>query len=172
MYCKNCGSQVNDGAAVCLNCGVKVGDGNHFCQNCGAQPDPLAVVCVKCGCNLKTVRKKAEIDSEVVDSFGGAIKSCFNKYATFEGRANRSEYWYWYLFNLILGFIPYLGWIAMLVTLLPSLAVCVRRLHDIGKSGWNYLFALIPIIGWILVIVWFCTPSDEGENEYGADPNC
>lgn len=175
MYCKNCGNQVNDGAAVCLNCGVKVGDGIRYCQNCGAQPDPLAVVCVKCGCNLKSASRAPKgyvEETEVVDSFGKAIKSCFNKYATFTGRANRSEYWYWALFNFILGLIPYLGWLAFLVTFIPGLAVCVRRLHDIGKSGWNYLFVLIPIVGFILMLIWFCTPGDEGENEYGPDPNC
>ena len=84
-------------------------------------------------------------------SFGEAIKVCFEKYATFSGRARRSEYWYFYLFTFLvslgLGCIPFLGllsfvwWFAILI---PSLAVTVRRFHDIGKSGWNYLIILIP----------------------------
>ena len=84
-------------------------------------------------------------------SFGEAIKVCFQKYATFSGRARRSEYWYFYLFtflvSLVLDCIPLLGalsfvwWLAQLI---PSLAVTVRRFHDIGKSGWNYLFFFIP----------------------------
>lgn len=172
MYCKNCGKPVNEGAAVCLNCGVRVGDGKNYCPNCGAQPDPLAVVCVKCGSNLKGRRAGGnEAAGAAVDSFGAAIKTCFDKYAIFEGRANRSEYWYFCLFNFILCCVPYLGWLATLGTIIPSIAVGVRRLHDIGKSGWNYLFCLIPIAGPILLIIWFCTPSQEGQNEFGENPN-
>ena len=84
-------------------------------------------------------------------SFGEAIKSVFSKYAVFSGRARRSEYWYFvllcFLVSLGLGCIPFLSalsfvwWLAVLI---PSIAVSVRRFHDIGKSGWNYLFFLIP----------------------------
>ena len=84
-------------------------------------------------------------------SFGEAIKSVFSKYAVFSGRARRSEYWYFVLFcflvSFALGCIPFLSalsfiwWLAILI---PSLAVTIRRLHDIGKSGWNYLLILIP----------------------------
>ena len=84
-------------------------------------------------------------------SFPEAIKSVFSKYAVFSGRARRSEYWYFVLFcflvSFALGCIPFLSalsfiwWLAIII---PSIAVSVRRLHDIGKSGWNYLFFLIP----------------------------
>ena len=57
-----------------------------------------------------------------------------------------------------------------LVWLLPGLAVAVRRLHDIGKSGWNVLWGLLPIIGWILLIYWYCQDSELGENKWGANP--
>ena len=178
MYCKNCGNQLaSENAAVCLHCGVEVGNGNKYCANCGAQPDPLAVICVACGQSLKGAKYRPASGSysanndEVVDSFGGAIRACFNKYATFRGRANRSEYWYFYLFTFICCIVPILGYIAALVVLIPNLAVCVRRLHDIGKSGWNLLFGLIPIVGGILLLVWYCQPSQEGENEYGPNPN-
>jgi len=84
-------------------------------------------------------------------SFGEAIKSVFSKYAVFSGRARRSEYWYFYLFtflvSLVLGCIPFLGLLSFLWSLaiiIPSIAVSVRRFHDIGKSGWNYLFFAIP----------------------------
>ena len=98
-------------------------------------------------------------------SFGEAIKVCFQKYATFSGRARRSEYWYFYLFtflvSLVLDCIPLLGalsfvwWLAQLI---PSLAVTVRRFHDIGKSGWNYLFFAIPellFFGYIIRFIFF-----------------
>jgi uncharacterized membrane protein YhaH (DUF805 family) len=94
-------------------------------------------------------------------------------YATFDGRARRSEYWYFVLFNLIIAFM--LGFVgeAMGTTILstmytfavliPGIAVGVRRMHDVGKSGW---FLLIPFYNLILA----CTEGDVGANEYGADP--
>ena len=105
--------------------------------------------------------------------FIGAIKACFGKYATFDGRARRSEYWYWVLFNtlvgLFLGWIPVLGWIICVLFILPSLSVCIRRLHDIGKSGWWYLLVLIPLVNLVL-IYFFILDSQPGVNQYGPNP--
>ena len=101
--------------------------------------------------------------------FGDAIKICFKKYADFEGRARRSEFWWWYLFTFLVGLVPYLGWIASLAFLLPSIAVGVRRLHDTGRSGWLYLLTLIPCVGSIILIIWWCEDS-QGDNEYGPSP--
>ncbi|MFM1810557.1 MAG: putative cytochrome [Bacteroidota bacterium] len=94
-------------------------------------------------------------------------------YANFNGRARRAEYWYFFLFNMIaaviVGFIAglidfaVLGNIYTLAVLLPSIAVGVRRMHDVGKSGW---YLLIPIYSFILAV----TAGDVGENEYGPDP--
>ncbi len=109
-------------------------------------------------------------------SFGEAISTCFSKYATFSGRARRSEYWYFTLFNLILSGVVSIFKIQILVTLvsiallLPGLGVGVRRLHDIGKSGWYLLIGLIPVVGAILLIVWYCRDSDPGSNAYGPNP--
>jgi uncharacterized membrane protein YhaH (DUF805 family) len=109
------------------------------------------------------------------------------KYADFSGRARRREYWMFTLVNavivIVLG-IPYyldMGAGAQLLfslttlvyglaVFLPSLAVCVRRLHDTNHSGWWYLIGLVPFIGEILLLVWFVTDSDPGENEYGPNP--
>ena len=114
--------------------------------------------------------------------FGDAIKICFNKFADFEGRARRSEFWWWYLFNVIvsmvvniitipMGYIPGIVFsgIISLILLLPNLAAAVRRLHDTGRSGWMYLIGLIPCIGIIFLIIWFCEDS-QGDNEYGQSP--
>jgi uncharacterized membrane protein YhaH (DUF805 family) len=94
-------------------------------------------------------------------------------YATFNGRARRSEYWYFILFNFIIAFVlgffgglikmPIISTIYTLLVLIPGIAVGVRRMHDVGKSGW---FLLIPIYNFILA----CTEGVRGENEYGADP--
>jgi uncharacterized membrane protein YhaH (DUF805 family) len=94
-------------------------------------------------------------------------------YANFNGRARRSEYWYFFLFNGIFAFsfglvcgligLPDLGNLYTLAVLVPSIAVGVRRMHDVGKSGW---FILIPIYNFILAV----TAGTVGENEYGPDP--
>jgi uncharacterized membrane protein YhaH (DUF805 family) len=110
-------------------------------------------------------------------SFGQAVSTCFGNYATFSGRAVRSEYWYWALFlsifGLILGVIdlmlPYriLLTVFNLATVLPGLAVTVRRLHDTDRSGWWWFIAFIPLIGTILLFVWLCTRGTPGPNRFG-----
>ncbi|MBX2920937.1 MAG: DUF805 domain-containing protein [Chitinophagaceae bacterium] len=117
-------------------------------------------------------------------------KAVFENYANFNGRARRAEYWYFALANFIL-LIPFyiIGWIgavnqsnglmmlgfgiyflAALGTLVPSLAVGVRRLHDLGKSGWYYFVGLIPFVGGIILLVWFFTDGNRFTNAYGEDP--
>jgi uncharacterized membrane protein YhaH (DUF805 family) len=102
------------------------------------------------------------------------------KYAVFDGRAKRSEYWLFMLvhvvISIILGLIPLiLDWFVVvevvyfLALLVPVLAVGARRLHDSGKSGWLQLILLIPLIGWIIVIILMALPSDD-ENKYGPRP--
>lgn len=102
-------------------------------------------------------------------------------YVGFEGRARRKEYWMFVLIHflvcLVLSIIELMIFLPGLLTglyglavLLPSLAVSVRRLHDIGKSGWWVLISLIPVIGTIICIVYLCDPGDEGENQYGPSP--
>ena len=101
------------------------------------------------------------------------------KYAVFTGRARRKEYWMFFLFNMIASFLvgiisgimmgtgstdfDLLGTLYSVAVLLPSIAVGVRRMHDVGKSGW---FLLIPIYNFILAV----TDGEKGENQYGADP--
>jgi uncharacterized membrane protein YhaH (DUF805 family) len=107
--------------------------------------------------------------------FQQSIRICFQKYADFNGRASRPEFWWFALFSLIvsvIGGMIFRGWINQLISLallVPSLAVGSRRLHDIGKSGWLQLLGLIPIIGWALLIYWFAQPGGPA-NEYGHAP--
>jgi uncharacterized membrane protein YhaH (DUF805 family) len=117
-------------------------------------------------------------------NFATAIKTCFANYATFGGRALRSEYWYFVLFILLGGFVtamldmamfPTIKWsplnsIFSLVTFLPSIAVAARRLHDIDKSGWWQLIMVIPLIGWIIFIIWMCKVGTPGANRFGEAP--
>ncbi len=114
-------------------------------------------------------------------SFVDAIKSVFSHYVDFSGRARRSEYWYFFLFTMLVNVVTsglaaavdalsFVQIIASLAMLLPGLAVAVRRLHDIGKSGWCLLFVLIPLVGSIILIVWYCKDSQPGDNQYGPNP--
>jgi uncharacterized membrane protein YhaH (DUF805 family) len=108
-------------------------------------------------------------------SFTDAIKVCFAKFADFNGRAKRPEFWWFELFLLLIAvaleFVASsVSWIFSVATLLPSLAVGARRLHDMNKSGWMQLIWLIPILGWIYMIYLLAQPGDAGDNQYGAPP--
>jgi uncharacterized membrane protein YhaH (DUF805 family) len=116
-------------------------------------------------------------------TFGEAIRSGFNNYVGFSGRAARSEYWYWVLFVILVSMVtaildaalfPFnqvspLNSIAALVLLLPGIAVAVRRLHDMDHAGWWVLIALTGI-GALALLVWFCFKGTDGPNRFGPDP--
>ena len=111
-------------------------------------------------------------------NFMTAIKICFSKYATFSGRARRSEYWNFALFctlvSTALGMIfqdqTLLASLFSLITFVPNLAVSWRRMHDIGKRGaWSFI-CLIPLVGTIIFLIWTCRNSESGSNEYGENP--
>lgn len=91
-------------------------------------------------------------------TFTESISTCFNKYATFEGTASRSEYWWFMLFLFLAGaaanvISETLGALFTLATILPSIAAACRRLHDTDRSGWWQLIWFVPVIGWIILIV-------------------
>ncbi len=112
--------------------------------------------------------------------FPDAVRSALAQYATFTGRARRSEYWWFALFNLGLSMVaavldavlgaPLTQWIVALGLLVPSLAVAVRRLHDIGRSGWWLLITLVPLAGAVILIVFLCTDGERGANRWGPSP--
>ncbi len=113
-------------------------------------------------------------------NFGRAISSGFLNYVNFSDRTYRSEYWYWFLFvvlgqivtaivDSVIGIQLTTG-IFSLVVLLPGIAVGVRRLHDLDRSGWWLLLAFVPLVGTIVLIVWFCTRGTPGPNRFGPDP--
>lgn len=118
-----------------------------------------------------------------------ATKSCFQQYVGFSGRASRSEYWFFYLsfvvaaigmlvltivsafvLDALAGLMGMLTMVAYLAFILPFISVSVRRLHDLGKSGWMFLVVLIPIVGGILLLVWFVSDGQPHDNAYGAVP--
>ncbi len=129
--------------------------------------------------------------------FSTSVKHVFNNYATFTGRATRSEYWWFQLFEIIvqivlaiIGFVlggmfasggaaaalglgytigNVLSWIFSIAIIVPSLAVFCRRMHDTGRSGWWFFIALIPLIGAIVLLV-FCCQKSQPDNQYGPEP--
>lgn len=156
MFCPNCGNQLPDGSNFCGGCGKVIG---------GVQPNRPS-----------------------------GIWECYTefwkKYADFQTRTTRKEYWYFVLANIIAviilqiidtllatigiciptysGYYGILSSIYSLAALIPSFAIVWRRLHDINKSGVNYLWVLLPLIGWIILLVYFCKKGDEGPNRYGS----
>ena len=114
-------------------------------------------------------------------SFQEAISSGLSRYIGFNTRSSRSEYWFWVLFVILLSIVAgvidnllfgssILGTLVTLGLLVPGIAVGVRRLHDIDRSGWWYLIALIPLIGALVLIYWFVQPGTPGSNEFGDNP--
>lgn len=114
-----------------------------------------------------------------------AVNSVFANYANFSGRARRSEYWYFVLFNMaapmaagmVLAFLrmndhayELLVGIYSAVTFIPGLAVLVRRLHDVGRSGGCALWVLFPVAGPIMLLIWLCREGVRGPNRFGPDP--
>ena len=114
-----------------------------------------------------------------------------NKYADFSGRARRKEYWMWTLYVTLIFILAMImdnvlglnfellgqdlgyGWLYMLVGIInfiPGLSIVVRRLHDVGKSGWFYLIILIPIIGFIWMLILLCSDGVKEENKWGTNP--
>jgi uncharacterized membrane protein YhaH (DUF805 family) len=96
-------------------------------------------------------------------NFGQAISTCFAKYATFSGRASRPEFWWFFLFQILVSIVASMlgdvvAGLVSLALLLPALAVGARRLHDIGKSGWWQLI-MLTVIGLLLLIYWWVQPA-------------
>ncbi len=119
-------------------------------------------------------------------SFQDSVRTVLTqKFATFDGRARRSEFWWFALFTTIVqviasiidrailgadsqvGVVAGIAWLALIV---PSLAVGARRLHDTGRSGWWQLLSLIPLVGTIILIIWWAKDGDTAPNPHGNTP--
>ncbi len=173
------------------------------CPTCGKENEPSAQFCGECGSQLSGQQATASqygVDSlNSMVGFRQAVKLGFGKYLEFDGRATRAEYWWWQLFVILVSWVPIIGGIIGLATLIPSLAVTSRRLHDVGRTGWWQvlpwgflvvfflalifgfvlssvfilagisILAVIPVL--ILLLVWYCTRGENGTNKYGPEPS-
>ncbi len=147
-----------------------------FCRACGGSLHSTAPLCPHCG----APQVCAGGGDGIARTFANSISICFRKYITFTGRAPRAEFWYFLLFIWLVGIVLVVvssqsqagGWFNALFSLgtfLPCIAVQVRRLHDVDRSGWWYWIMLIPIVGAILLLVWTCTRGSRGSNRFGPE---
>ena len=175
----------------CIKCGTEVTETAKFCQKCGnalqasqsssgASTAAPATAPVAPAAKSSTAQAARAGNPSLWDYYVIVLKD----YANFKGRARRKEYWGFVLFNFIITialsiFVGVANKAETLATalyylyglgiLIPSLAVLIRRLHDIGKSGWWWLL-VFTIVGVVPVLIWLCTDSEYVENEYGPDP--
>ena len=161
MFCSKCGKPVNEGAQFCSNCGNPVN---------GTKPNNATAEKAKNFFNEILARADDLKGPEPVDALK-AIK-LFCLYAlNFNGRSSRSEYWWMFLISglasAVLSSIPIIGGLASLAILVPTVAVSIRRLHDIGKSGWYMLMGLIPVAGFIIMLIFYCQHSQPEANQWG-----
>ncbi len=164
MFCNNCGKELKEGALFCNECGAKT-------KNAQATNEPINEPVIENQPMVETQPIQAEptVKAEGI-GFGQAYRLFFKNYFNFKGRATRSEFWWVFIFNLLLTYvinlIPVMGALLSLGIIIPGIALSVRRLHDTGKSWVYLLISLIPIVGAILLIVQYCKDSD-GDNKWG-----
>ncbi|MBR4767103.1 MAG: DUF805 domain-containing protein [Clostridia bacterium] len=188
-YCSSCGSFIPEGAKFCENCGTAVTiENNNYNEPVRAdsynQPDynyqpPQSDPGFNQN-NYQQPYQQTFVRPQSSVSFGEAISMFFKRYVDFSGRSVKSEFWYVFLFNFIIGIVlgalsyknnglSVIASLYSLATFIPGLALSFRRLHDIGKSGIYILITLVPIAGVIIFIVWM-TQDSAGDNEYGPAP--
>lgn len=171
----------------CYKCGNKIADGHLFCSNCGTKVENIIQ-----NPNTAYSGNNTNYNTGNINYNPGAVQwrqssqmslfqyftKCFKHYVDFSGRARRKEYWGFYLFTMIFmvaaiildNILDTIGIISLLWSLtimIPTLAVTVRRLHDVGKGGGWFFIQLVPIVGSIWLLVLMCTDSDVGPNQFG-----
>ena len=218
--CVECSTENLEKAKFCITCGFRFDKSGSICPKCGATNQPNARFCLECGNriddqsieqqNSHSEKYDVPLDSSETDipnpdkniGLKEAIRLGFNQYSKFDGRSTRAEYWWWYLFyGLVAMGLNILDWVLAfplfaiifhLAFFLPTLAVSVRRLHDVNRTGWwmtgfwllNLLGILTFLLGipfmlitalvllplGILLLYWYQKQGDLGPNKYGPDP--
>lgn len=167
MFCKHCGNPIDADSVYCPICGKNQNSGN-------AQPAPL-----RFGEQDRKYQENNQNRPPISVNFFEAIKNYYSNFANFSGRAVRSEYWWVYLYNFIVGILlnclpKNLIWLTFawsIIHLLPGVAICIRRLHDVDKSGGFYFICLIiPIVGPFMLLYHLCKNSSFSDNIWGLSP--
>ena len=161
MTCRKCGELLSDNAKFCTACGAAV-------ENSGTVINPVHQRADDC------VHDGHVVGSSQPVGFLEAVKRAFQHYADFQGRSRRSEYWWFTLFNIIVSsvisaIVPDFAWFWSLAVLVPGIAIVVRRLHDVGRSGWFYLWILVPLAGYIIMLIQLLKDSAP-DNQWGPNP--
>lgn len=166
MFCKQCGSVLKEGAVFCSKCGAQQSVSMEEEKTIGFY-DSIPNIEPKTQLQLSESHPTQANKKSV--SFGEAIRLYFKNYANFDGRATKSEFWWGFLFSMLVMYIPLIGSLWVFVALIPNVSLAIRRLHDIGKPGKYYLLCLIPLVGSIILIIYYCKDSD-GDNQWGPAP--
>jgi len=176
--CQGCGASLESAqaGAVCPYCGRD----NTVADNASASGTPASVAVSGVDEDQSNINSKRNWLELCVQYFNRAI----SRFARFGGRASRAEYWYFFLSVLLLNvlftllglvfsesvlgeLIEVLSSVFLLLVLVPSISIGVRRLHDVSKSGWWYLLILVPLIGPLFLLYWAIQAGDAGVNAYG-----
>lgn len=174
----------------CLICHTNNSEGANFCGKCGNE---ILTHDRESATGLGYSADESETNKTKIQ-FGNAIKIGFTRYFDFRGRSSRAEFWWWNLFTFLVAFALGISDLILLLitqdviflfgvlriffalaTIVPSITVTVRRLHDLNRTGWwlvatliGYLALIIPgMILSLLLLIWFCKKGEEGENRYG-----
>jgi uncharacterized membrane protein YhaH (DUF805 family) len=150
-----------------------------FCPKCGKENANDATFCGSCGANISAPSMSGQAVTTTGASseqmtFGKSIATCFAKYVNFNGRASRPEYWWFYLFTILLSWgsilvdsSRILSLFVNLAVFLPVVAAGSRRLHDTNRSGWWQLI-MLTVIGIIPLVIWWASKSSDQDNQYGS----
>ena len=179
------------GQLFCTNCGQKLPENSKFCRACGQRVEqsaaqqpafqPSGSSPLNDGGPIPTVM--IDVSRRSASSYGifDYWKRFWVRYAEFEGRSSRPEFWWSFLMCMIMCFVftPLMIFVPVMYFILspfalaftiPYLAVCARRLHDIGKSGMYLLLWLVPLVGGIVLLVWFAQEGEPRANQFGEVP--
>jgi uncharacterized membrane protein YhaH (DUF805 family) len=156
------------------------------CPSCAEIITVDSATCRFCGAAIPTAETPTPETAVPPLGFGAAISTCVAKYALFKGRASRAEFWYFVLFHvavvvaltlvatLLFGngssLQAIVFWLSILALIVPAIAVTVRRLHDVNRSGWWY-WIVLTVVGVLVLVVWLCEPGRAGDNKYGSPAN-
>ena len=179
MYCSKCGSETLSESKFCTECGNSMSA--SLPKDTIEEESPKSNEKSNSSKNLDAPVEVINETGVIKMTFAEAIQSVLKNYANFSGRARRSEYWYWnlamfigYVLLAIVGrFSDALGVViglAFLASVIPSITVLVRRLHDVDKRGWWLLLSLIPFFGSIIILIWNIQEGTKGANGHGEDP--
>jgi uncharacterized membrane protein YhaH (DUF805 family) len=182
-FCGNCGENLMSTMQFCPNCGSKSFSNYPVEGPQASTPSPQGVKissAIGFGSQYTSAQNNAPFDRRAL-SLSEAVHNCLVKYFSVNGRASRSEYWWffatWIVLYFLLTFLSSIFeqfWILAISfyigVLVPSITSAIRRLHDVDRSGWWYLLIFLPLIGGIILLVWFCSEGTNGPNRFGPDP--